>query len=569
MHFAPRRARRSFPSSLALISSALLLFPAFSPSGQAQAALKIGSFDAATAEPPVPRPSVQPVAVPLFHDFTFTDFSPHSFSYAPPFGQSRRWAKIVLVADFFVTAGRQYDRTGEMSIGHTNVYFGTTAEPSDKAGPAWHVERDVTEDAALFKTAQAGQIQIGNTVNATYTGVIHGTASLLFYPLEKHEAPPVVPDMVLPLPLGKNGSASVSSPTDTLTETYTFPTNTVRVYLDLMTESQGSDEFWYLSVPDALSKPLQSSGGTAFREAEITVDGHPAGAAPIFPWIYTGGIDPGWWRPIPAVQTLDFAPYRVDLTPFAGVFNNGKPHKIGVRVVNNQNSFQVAGILRVYRDPKLQVVRGGLTRDTLTASPTAITSYQANAGGAPTTPVSVTSHRSFTIAGYVLTSAGKVQTRLTQTLGFSNVQSFDLPAGRTLPHLLQLSTMLSTTETQTPKFTEVRQDERRYPLAFTSTRRVNADGGAAQASAVEQGCISVQKIIRNGRVVSFRRVSDIVHPSDTRTLDAAGKPHPPRTQHSSQTYTYADLHGGFARTITADNGVLTHIQDSRLPAAKP
>ena len=38
--------------------------------------------------------------------------------------------------------------------------------------------------------------------------------------------------------------------------------------------------------------------------------------------------------PIPGVQTLNLLPYRVDLTPFAGVLSNGQPHTVGVTVFN-------------------------------------------------------------------------------------------------------------------------------------------------------------------------------------------------------------------------------------------
>ena len=51
----------------------------------------------------------------------------------------------------------------------------------------------------------------------------------------------------------------------------------------------------------------------------------------------TGGIDPLLWRPIPGVQTLNFLPYRVDLTPFAGALSNGQPHQVGVRLLKIQD----------------------------------------------------------------------------------------------------------------------------------------------------------------------------------------------------------------------------------------
>ncbi|MDQ2798240.1 MAG: peptide-N(4)-(N-acetyl-beta-glucosaminyl)asparagine amidase, partial [Armatimonadota bacterium] len=207
------------------------LLPSF-VSAQTAKTPVIGSPDTATADPPVSRPQTQPIQVPLFHDLAFTNFTAKTFRYHPPAGPRRRWAKVILTADFSVTPGRQYDRTAQIMIGRANVYFGTTMEPSRTVGPAWHVERDVTDDLALLQSAQPGEAILGNIVNATYTGVIHGSASLLFYPAERKSPAAETPDVVLPLPSKAGGAANVSGPGGALTETFAFPTNVVRAYLD-------------------------------------------------------------------------------------------------------------------------------------------------------------------------------------------------------------------------------------------------------------------------------------------------------------------------------------------------
>ena len=107
---------------------------------------------------------------------------------------------------------------------------------------------------------------------------------------------------------------ALNTGSDQLTATFTLPTNVERAYLDVVSQGQSGDEFWYTCVPNDVSGELYSCGNTAFRETEISIDGQPAGVAPIFPWIFTGGIDPYLWIPIPGVQTLNFVPYRVDLT---------------------------------------------------------------------------------------------------------------------------------------------------------------------------------------------------------------------------------------------------------------
>ena len=566
----PLRAAR-FTRALLPLAAASAVFLSGSASSPiwAQSPLQIGSSNPAVADPPVTRPAGQPITVPLFNDVAFADYSSKPFAYTPPASPARRWAKIILVADFSVTAGRQYDRTAQIAIGHTNVFFGTTPEPSRTVSPAWHVERDVTDYAALLSTAQPGQADIGNLVNSTYTGVIHGTASLLFYPAPRHASLPPAPDLVLPVPAGGNGVGSVSSPTDTLTQTVTCPTNVVRAYLDLITQSQGGDEFWYFGVPNDLTQELESSGNTGFREAEVTVDGAPAGVAPVYPWIYTGGIDPYLWRPIPGVQTLNFVPYRVDLTPFAGQFNDGQPHTIGVRIFNNNNYFQIAGALLLFRDPVLKTVPGALTVNTLTADPVpVIQSNLSTVNGEVTGPVSVAASRRFTVAGYVVSYLGKVTTNITQTVGFSNVQQFDISASKDIQNVEQMTTVSSATVTRSPYQVVTQRDQFQYPFMLDYSYIVNADGSAAQTTTIQQGDIVSHKTMRDGILTFFSQLTDTVSPTDTLAFDASGS-YAPQNQHSAQTYFYADTSGiNYDRTITAANGVLTSVTDGQTSAGK-
>jgi hypothetical protein len=102
----------------------------------------------------------------------------------------------------------------------------------------------------------------------------------------------------------------------------------------VIAQSQNEEEQWFLCLPNSIASTLDDCGNTGFRQVDVSIDGQQAGVAPVFPWIYTGGVDPGLWVPIPGVQTLNLLPYRVDLTPFAGVLSNGQPHAIGVTVYN-------------------------------------------------------------------------------------------------------------------------------------------------------------------------------------------------------------------------------------------
>lgn len=170
--------------------------------GIASGAPIVGSPNTATADPPIAVPSTTPCVVPLFAQLTFADFSPKLFSYAPPAACPGPWAKVVLAADFSVTAGRQFDRTASIWLGGANLYFGTTAEPSRTVSPTWHVENDLTDYGGLFATPEPGMVQLDNLVNATFTGVLSGSAELRFYPAEPHTPAPPAADLVLPLSAG-------------------------------------------------------------------------------------------------------------------------------------------------------------------------------------------------------------------------------------------------------------------------------------------------------------------------------------------------------------------------------
>jgi hypothetical protein len=310
---APMRRRRELFGSIAgsllfLSSGALEAQVVLAPSTP-----QVGSSNTVSADPPVARPRTTPCTVQLFQNLEFADFNIKPFSYAPPPGCPGPWAKVVFTADFTVTAGRQFDRTAKFFLGGVNLYFGTTAEPRASLSPSWHVESDVTDLSALLRSAQNGFANIGNFVGVsagvTYTGIIFADAQLEFYPVsfKSGERPTRAPDVVIGLQ-GDGDGATLNTTGSQLSKTLTLPTNVESAYLDVIAQSQSNDEFWYLCVPDDLATVLQSCGNTGFRETEVSVDGQPAGVAPVYPWIYTGGIDPFLWEPIPGVQTLNFKP---------------------------------------------------------------------------------------------------------------------------------------------------------------------------------------------------------------------------------------------------------------------
>ena len=310
----------------------------------------IGSSNVATADPPVPRPDTKPCVVPLFSGDTFADFTPKVFAYTPPAACPGPWAKVVLELNLSVDPGRQFDRTATIGLGGASIFFGTTAEPGRTLGPSWHVERDLTDLSALFAKANSGQISIGNVVDSTYTSSLHGSAVIEFYPPDRRFPAPRTADVVVPLADVNGNPVALYTTASALSVSFVPPTNVERAELDVIAQSQSDDEFWYTCFPNDLATLLNNCGNTAFRETEVAVDGKPAGVAPVYPWIYTGGIDPYLWRPIPGVQTLNFKPYRVDLSPFAGTLDDGASHAVALSVYNADSYFQAVGNLLLFLD---------------------------------------------------------------------------------------------------------------------------------------------------------------------------------------------------------------------------
>jgi len=526
--------------------------------------LVIGSPNTATADPPVPRPQTTPCVVQLFNNIAFADFSPKLFSFTPPASCPGPWAKVVLEADFSVQAGRQFDRTANIWIGGTNVYFGTTSEPSRTVARSWHIERDLTDYSALFTSPQNGSVDLGNLVNSTFTSILFGTAELQFYPLESRDDAPRTADLVLPLSSSSiGGSVFLNTFANPLSRTFTLPRNVERAFLDVVAQSQANDEFWYTCVPDDVANELQSCGLTGFRESEVSIDGQPAGVAPVYPWIYTGGIDPLLWRPIPGVQTLNFVPYRVDLTPFAGLLSNGQPHQVSVNVFNADFGFSTTATLLLFLDHGSTHVTGEVTQNTIGSAPTPnVVENLTNNNGNITGNVTVTSSRSFLLAGFARTSHGRVQTKVQQDIQFSNRQDFNITNTVFVQNITQNTTISSITTSRHEQDADiVTVQKMEWPLQLDFSFVVNPDGSGSQTTTIQQA-YNKRQVAPGDDGPTFSVVSNSVSPSDTLLFDSSFNITGHQNQVNTQRYFTKDSSGEcFSRTITAANGLLTNIID--------
>jgi len=536
---------------------------------------QIGSSNPVTAEPSVTRPRTTPCVAQLFQNLQFADFNLKSFSYTPPAGCPGPWSKVVFTADFTVTAGRQFDRTAAFYLGNANIYYGTTAEPRAALSPSWHVERDVTDLSVLFQKAQTGEANIGNFIGVsngvTYNGIIYANAALEFYPASWQDPPAKTPDIVVPVEGPGGDAGTLNTTTDQITQALNLPTNVERVYLDVIAQSQSNDEFWMFCVTNDQTVHLDEvgCGNTSFRETEVTIDGKPAGVAPVYPWIYTGGIDPYLWEPIPGVQTLNFKPYRVDLTPFAGLLSDGTTHTVGVSVFNADSYFLATANLLVFTDHGSKKVTGGILSNTLGAAPTPEVTEKitASSTGVYTGNILVTSRRAFEISGYVNTSHGRVETTVKQRVDFSSFQTFDVDPNANAPDIQntkQLTTVDSQTITRDGWQQRILAQHFAYPLTVDFAFTQNPDGSYAQLTTVDQKEEVKESLSGDGHEfgAAVKEWSNEVHATDTLNRDSGLNFVGSTGSKTSQKYVLKGNRGEcYSRTLSAADHVLVSVDD--------
>jgi len=397
--------------------------------------------------------------------------------------------------------------------------------------------------------------------NTELNGVFTVNANLEFYPEAPGEKPKGIPDAVLPLEQsngsgGLNLPAFLFSPTDQFSTTFTLPTNIERVYLDVVSQSQSTDEQWYACFPNDLSdiNELFGCGNTDFRETEVTIDGQPAGIAPVSPWVYTGFL-PDQWVPMPGAQTLNFVPYRVDLTPFAGLLSDGNQHTVSLSVFNDDSYFSETASLLLYLDKGSTQTTGAVLKNTLTA-PAPVVVEDLHGTDTVKGTIGVKSDRSFTISGYVNTSHGKVSTSIDQHQNFFSTQKidFDTVNFTVLDQKTSMqNSVTSTTTVSSNQGTVTTYDNFSFPITVDVILPVNNSLFGLTVSTAQDYKAS-KKVTHNGEVVRSSSVLNSVKATDVS---------PAR---SSQTYTESNSSGySYNCQITSKNNTLTNVSQGCAP----
>jgi hypothetical protein len=489
--------------------------------------------DPVTAAPPVDRPHTTACEVTLAQA-QFRDFTPYRGTYTPPQGCGDHWSKVVLRLDGEVK-GRQYDRLGYLHVGGVEILRTSTPEPSPD-GIEWHVEKDVTRYSDTFRGPQDVEMLIGNVVDATYTGVIDVKATLTFYAGRPATS---APDRVLTLADTADGT------------TLTTPRNSERIVAEVYATGSGGgcEEFWYLTVADPASYSCKADHGP-YREVQITVDGQLAGIAAPFPNVWTGGwSNPFLWYVVPGPRAFDVRPIEYDLTPFAGLLNDGRPHRVEVSVVGvpaGQAGWSAPVNVLVWQDAHRAHVPGALTGD----EPAGATNSSTYTPGAENRVDTRAGHR-LTVSGYLDTSHGRVTTTVTRAL--ANTSAHRWTDGENTDGLDATWSDDETVTTAGPHGpARTTRTQRTYTMNGATT--VGTDDRLRTELALGDRATVVE--LRDGRRTRWSRLDDTYSGDATYTLNV------PRDQRhavgtSSERYRLYGSDGCYDRSLATAQGVLT------------
>ncbi|WP_308283580.1 peptide-N4-asparagine amidase [Streptomyces glomeratus] len=487
--------------------------------------------DPLTAAPPVARPNSPSCDVTLA-ETQFRDFTPYRGTYTPSSGCGERWSKVVLRLDGKVK-GRQFDRLGYLHVGGVEIFRTSTPEPSPD-GIEWSVEKDVTRYSDTFRTSRDVEMLIGNVVDDTYTGVIDVKVTLTFYTGRAAHAP----DRVLTLQDG----------------TLTTPRNSERVVAEVYATGSGGgcEEFWYLTVPDSAPYSCKATGGP-YREVQVTVDGRLAGIAAPFPTVWTGGwSNPFLWYVIPGPRAFDVKPITYDLTPFAGILDDGRPHRVEVSVVGvpaGQTGWSTPVNILVWQDAKSARVTGKLTVHQA-GDPVGSPVYTPGTENRLDTEGG---HR-LTVAGYVDTSHGRVTTTVSRTLANTSVHRWT--DGEDMDGLDATWTDDESVTVDGPGPARTTRTHRTYTMNGSTT--IGADGRLRTVLTLGDRASLVET--RDGRRGAWSRLDD------TYTGDAAYTTNVPRDRRhavgtTSERHRLYGSRGCYDRRLTTVQGVLTEDRD--------
>jgi hypothetical protein len=264
--------------------------------------------------------------------------------YSPPQCEFNR----ITISLTVTSAGRQFDRLALMYLGDIEVFRTSTAEPT-ASGIVWNYTKDMSAYSTLFHAPHKLIFDLGNLIDDTYTGVWNTTLTATFFTSHNTIEPA---DVIVPISTRKSATDQSSAfivPETKAIENLNIPRNAKKAVFSISACGQAAEEFWWSNVLSSdtgvFGNDTALYGHSPFRELQLLIDGNMAGVAWPFPVIFTGGIVPGFWRPIVGIDAFDLKEDEIDISPFIPLLGDGSPHSFEIRVVGIDDDGQGNGNL--------------------------------------------------------------------------------------------------------------------------------------------------------------------------------------------------------------------------------
>ncbi|KAL1567244.1 peptide-N4-(N-acetyl-beta-glucosaminyl)asparagine amidase A-like [Salvia divinorum] len=370
---------------------------------------------------PIPVPNTEPCSHSILHnqEFAYTYAKPPILVKFTP--KCRDLGKVVL--EWTATCrGRQFDRIFGVWLGGVELLRSCTAEPTP-AGIVWTVKKDVSRYRSLFLKKQNVSVYMGNIVDTTYTGIYHVNLTFHFYPTagDVSRSPA---DLILPIsrapPLNGGAWFEIQNSTDIQGKELTIPSNAYRAVMEVYVSFHENDEFWYSNFPNeyiSVNNLTGVAGNGPFREVVVRLDDAVVGAVWPFTVIYTGGVNPFFWRPVSAIGSFNLPTYDVEITPFLGKLLDSKPHSFGFSVTNGLNVWYVDANLHLWLDSEWERTSGEVLEHTASSPLSSSTKSRVSASVGK---FSAKFSRSVVARGRVESSHGVITTESRQELRYKN-----------------------------------------------------------------------------------------------------------------------------------------------------
>ncbi|KAL5472521.1 hypothetical protein PMIN07_000749 [Paraphaeosphaeria minitans] len=384
--------------------------------------------------PPVLSPKKSCEKTIMVHEFAYSYGIPFVGNYTPP---ECEFNKITI--NFTVTSvGRQFDRLALMYFNDTEIWRTSTAEPTAN-GITWSYIKDLSNYLSLFQEPQKLIFDLGNLVDDTYTGKWETTLTAAFFTAEDNidAANVIIPISAHQSSLDKP-SAFVIPDTKAI-DTLTLPRNVKKAIVSLSTVGQATEEFWWANVLSSDTTVFGNEttlyGYSPFREVQLYIDETLVGVAWPFPVIFTGGVVPGFWRPVVGIDAFDLQEDEIEISAFLPRLCDGQAHKFEIKVAGIDqdekgnayltetvgSNWVVTGKVFIWLDKNDSITQGAaptIEAPNVVLGVSSSVTKGAN-GSVQALDYSVNARRSFSVRSTIITSKGSLNVAWTQDLSFA------------------------------------------------------------------------------------------------------------------------------------------------------